>query len=229
MNAIFGQPLVSVIVPVYNAERGIARCIESILNQSLRDIELILVDDGSSDRSGTICDEYAVKDARISVVHKANEGVAATRMVGINLAKGEYSIQVDADDWVEPTMLEELYQKAKQEARKMAERVKIWFEELPVYTSFSSPHWICRVGDFQTRDEAMEVLQAMRESGRFPKAIIVKSKINITEDELRREESVDSCATRDTTAYNTNIGIAGRGPAEGGTAKDSTACCQGHD
>ena len=100
MNAIFGQPLVSVIVPVYNAERGIARCIESILNQSLRDIELILVDDGSSDRSGTICDEYAVKDGRISVVHKANEGVAATRMVGINLAKGEYSIQVDADDWV---------------------------------------------------------------------------------------------------------------------------------
>ena len=120
-------------------------------------------------------------------------------------------------------------QKAKQEARKMAERVKIWFEELPVYTSFSSPHWICRVGDFQTRDEAMEVLQAMRESGRFPKAIIVKSKINITEDELRREEPADSCATRDTTAYNTNIGIAGRGPAEGGTAKDSTACCQGHD
>lgn len=120
-------------------------------------------------------------------------------------------------------------QKAKQEARKMAERVKIWFEELPVYTSFSSPHWICRVGDFQTRDEAMEVLQAMRESGRFPKAIIVKSKINITEDELRREEPVDSCATRDTTAYNTNIGIAGRGPAEGGIAKDSTACCQGHD
>ena len=119
MNAIFGQPLVSVIVPVYNAERGIARCIESILNQSLRDIELILVDDGSSDRSGTICDEYAVKDARISVVHKANEGVAATRMVGINLAKGEYSIQVDADDWVEPTMLKELYQKAKQEDADM--------------------------------------------------------------------------------------------------------------
>jgi hypothetical protein len=99
-------------------------------------------------------------------------------------------------------------QKAKQEARKMAERVKIWFEELPVYTSFSSPHWICRVGDFQTREEAMEVLQAMRESGRFPRAIIVKSKINITEDELRREEP-DSCARRDTTAYCTYSGTIG--------------------
>jgi hypothetical protein len=99
-------------------------------------------------------------------------------------------------------------QKAKQEARKMAERVKIWFEELPVYTSFSSPHWICRVGDFQTREEAMEVLQAMRESGRFPRAIIVKSKINITEDELRREEP-DSCAIRDTTAYCTYSGTIG--------------------
>lgn len=120
-------------------------------------------------------------------------------------------------------------QKSKLEARKMGERVKIWFDDLKVYTSFTSPHWICRVGDFQTRDEAMVVLQAMRESGRFPRAIIVKSKINITEDELRREEPADSCATRDTTAYNTNLGIAGRGPAEGGIVKDSTSCCKGND
>ena len=120
-------------------------------------------------------------------------------------------------------------QKSKLEARKTAERVKIWFEDLKVYTFFSSPRWICRVGDFQTRDEAMAVLQAMRESGRFPKAIIVKSKITINENELRREEPADSCATRDTTAYSTNLGIAGRGPAEGGLVKDSTSGCQGND
>ena len=120
-------------------------------------------------------------------------------------------------------------QKAKLEARKMAERVKIWFEELPVYTSFSSPHWICRVGDFQTREEAMEVLQAMRESGRFPRAIIVKSKINITEDELRREEPTDSCATGDSTAYSTNTGIVGRGPVEGGAPEDSTSSGPSND
>lgn len=113
------QPLVSVIVPVYNAERYIGRCIESILSQSLTDLELILVDDGSKDKSGTICDEYAEKDTRIIVIHKPNEGVAATRMAGISRASGEYSIQVDSDDWVEPTMLEELYQKAKQEDADM--------------------------------------------------------------------------------------------------------------
>ena len=120
-------------------------------------------------------------------------------------------------------------QKSKQQARQMAERAKIWFEELPVYTSFSSPHWICRVGDFQTREEAMEVLTAMRESGRFPRAIIVKSKINIYEHELRREEPTDSCATGDSTAYSTNPGIVGRGPVEGGATEDSTSCGSGND
>lgn len=119
MNTVPKQPKVSVIVPVYNAERGIARCIESILGQSLTNLELILVDDGSRDRSGAICDEYALKDSRVSVIHKPNEGVAATRMAGINAARGEYSIQVDADDWVDPAMLEELYVKAREEEADM--------------------------------------------------------------------------------------------------------------
>lgn len=119
-------------------------------------------------------------------------------------------------------------QKSKLQARKMAERAKIWFEDLPVYTSFSSPHWICRVGDFQTREEAMEVLQAMRESRRFPRAIIVKSKINITEDELRREEP-DSCARRDNAACGANLGVDGRGSIEGGVVEDSTSRGASHD
>lgn len=120
-------------------------------------------------------------------------------------------------------------QKSKLQARQMAQRAKIWFEDLPVYTTFSSPHWICRVGDFLTREEAMEVLTAMRESGRFPRAIIVKSKINITEDELRREEPADSCAGRDTAACCANSGVAGRGPLEGGVAEDSVARGESHD
>jgi hypothetical protein len=120
-------------------------------------------------------------------------------------------------------------QKSKVQARNMAQRAKIWFEDLPVYTTFISPHWICRVGDFQTREEAMEVLAAMRESGRFPMPIIVKSKINIYEHELRREEPTDSCAAGDSTAYRTCFGIAGRGPAQGGLAKDSVACGSCHD
>ena len=102
-------------------------------------------------------------------------------------------------------------QKSKQDAIKMAEKVKIWFEDLPVYTTFSSPRWTCRVGDFQTREEAMELLTTMRETGRFPKAIIVKSKINIREDELRREEPNTSTAG-DSAAHNSYFGTLGRGP-----------------
>ena len=108
-------PRVSVIVPIYNAEGSLRRCIDSLLAQTLTAIELILVNDGSRDRTQEICDEYAARDPRVKVIHKPNEGVAATRMAGIDKAVGEYSIQVDSDDWVEPTMLEELYNKAKQD------------------------------------------------------------------------------------------------------------------
>lgn len=95
---------------------------------------------------------------------------------------------------------------SKLQAQRMAERVKIWFEEQPVYTHFVSPHWMCRVGDFKTREEAMELLKVMRESGRFPMAVVVKSKVNAFEDEYRRTEQPDSCATGDTAACKENPG-----------------------
>lgn len=113
------KPTVSVIVPVYNAERSLHRCIDSLLSQTLCDIEVVLVNDGSTDRSGEICDAYRAADPRVKVIHKENQGVAATRMVGIGHATGEYSIQVDSDDWVEPAMLEELHAKAVQEDADM--------------------------------------------------------------------------------------------------------------
>lgn len=106
------QPLVSVIVPVYNAEKYIDRCIQSLLSQTLSDIEIIMVDDGSADRSGAICEQYARKDQRINVFHQTNRGVAAARQRGIDMAQGIFSIHVDPDDWIESTMLEELYTKA---------------------------------------------------------------------------------------------------------------------
>ena len=115
MSIISKNPLVSVIVPIYNAEKSIGKCIESILKQSLENIELILINDGSNDLSGSICDKYALKDNRIIVIHKNNEGVAATRMIGINIARGKYSIQVDSDDWIESSMLKDLYDKATKE------------------------------------------------------------------------------------------------------------------
>lgn len=113
------HPLISVIVPVYKAEKYLHRCVDSILAQTLTDFEVLLVDDGSPDRSGEICDEYAAKDNRIKVYHQENGGVSSARQCGLDHAIGEYVIHADPDDWVEPTMLAELYQKAVEENADM--------------------------------------------------------------------------------------------------------------
>ncbi|MEG1861831.1 MAG: glycosyltransferase [Bacteroidaceae bacterium] len=112
-------PKISVICPVYKAEKYLHRCVDSILAQTFTDFELLLIDDGSPDRSGEICDEYAAKDSRVRVFHKENGGVSSARQCGIDNMTGEYSIHSDPDDWVEPTMLEELYKKAKEEDADM--------------------------------------------------------------------------------------------------------------
>lgn len=99
-------PKLSIIVPVYQAESYLKRCIDSILNQTMHDFELILIDDGSTDHSGKICDEYAVHDPRIKVVHKKNEGQASARNEGLNSVKGKYVGFVDNDDQIMPDMFE---------------------------------------------------------------------------------------------------------------------------
>lgn len=98
-------PLFSVIIPTYNCESSIRDCIESIKNQNCQKWELILIDDGSVDSSGIICDEYASKDRRVKVFHQDNAGPGAARNKGLDIAQGEYVVFVDADDWVEPTFL----------------------------------------------------------------------------------------------------------------------------
>lgn len=101
------MPKVSVIVPVYKVEKYIGQCIESILSQTFKDFELILVDDGSPDSSGAICDQYAQKDSRIQVFHKENGGVSSARNYGIEKAKGEWLCFVDSDDIIFPSYLED--------------------------------------------------------------------------------------------------------------------------
>lgn len=103
------KPFISVIVAVYNVEKYIRRCLDSILAQTFRDFELIIVDDGSPDECPAICDEYASKDERIKVVHKENGGLAAARKTGVEHAHGEYVAFVDGDDWVEDSYLEDMY------------------------------------------------------------------------------------------------------------------------
>lgn len=104
--------MISIIVPVYNTEKYLKRCVNSILAQTYTDLEIILVDDGSKDSSGFICDEYAKQDQRIKVVHKKNGGVSSARNLGLDLAQGEYIAFVDSDDYLDSNMYEEMYKVA---------------------------------------------------------------------------------------------------------------------
>ena len=103
-------PKISVIVPVYNAEKYLHRCIDSILSQTFTDFELLLIDDGSKDGSGAICDEYAEKDNRVRVFHKENGGVSSARNLGLDNACGEWIAFVDSDDWVEKQFLLSMFE-----------------------------------------------------------------------------------------------------------------------
>ena len=113
------NPKISVIVPVYKAEKYIHRCIDSLLAQTFKNFELLLIDDGSPDSSGKICDEYASIDSRVRVFHKGNGGVSSARQYGLEHAVGDYVIHADPDDWVESEMLQELYNKAISENADM--------------------------------------------------------------------------------------------------------------
>ena len=112
--------LVSVIVPVYNVEQFLEKCIESICCQTYSQMEIILVDDGSTDRSGAVCDEWAQKDSRIRVIHKQNGGLSDARNAGIEIAVGSWLMFVDSDDTIAPDTIERLHQAATEYDCEMA-------------------------------------------------------------------------------------------------------------
>ena len=101
--------LISIIVPVYNVEKYLERCVNSIINQTYKNIEIILVNDGSTDNSGNICDKFGKKDSRIKIIHKSNGGLSDARNAGLKIAKGEYIGFVDSDDYIKEDMFETLY------------------------------------------------------------------------------------------------------------------------
>ena len=103
------EALISVIIPVYNVEEYLSKCIESVINQTYTNLEIILINDGSTDLSGNICDEYSKKDSRIKIIHIENSGVSTARNVGINNANGDWIVFVDSDDWIESNFCENLY------------------------------------------------------------------------------------------------------------------------
>lgn len=105
------KPLVSVIIPVYNVEKYLRDCMDSILYQTYEKLDIVLVDDGSKDGSGRLCDKYAGLDSRVQVIHKENGGLMSAWMAGVEKSRGEYLTFVDSDDWIELTMVEELVEK----------------------------------------------------------------------------------------------------------------------
>lgn len=103
------QPKISVVVPVYNNKKYLKRCMDSIAAQSYHDFEVILIDDGSTDGSGALCDSFTTKDERVRVIHQKNKGLASSRKRGVDVSRGTYVIFVDSDDYIAPHMLETLY------------------------------------------------------------------------------------------------------------------------
>jgi glycosyltransferase involved in cell wall biosynthesis len=113
------EPLISVIIPVYNVAKWLPRCIDSIMTQTYRNLEIILVNDGSTDESGTICYDYDKRDDRIHVYHKPNGGLSDARNYGLNICKGEYVAFVDSDDWIEHEMYQQMVTAAIEKGAKL--------------------------------------------------------------------------------------------------------------
>ena len=128
---------ISIIVPVYHTAKYLHRCIESVLAQTFTDWEMLLIDDGSTDDSAIICDEYAAKDERIRVFHKENGGVSSARNLGLDHAQGEWITFIDADDWVEPEMLAKMLAKAEESDADVVicDLRFVWHEQSSVYSS----------------------------------------------------------------------------------------------
>ncbi len=146
--------LISVIVAAYNIEAYLPRCLDSLLMQSYQELEIIVVDDGSKDHTGMICDQYAQRDSRIQVIHQENQGLSGARNTGLSIAKGDYIGYVDGDDWIEPEMYQEMIKACEEEKAQIAVCAyrKIREENQQIeQTEFSGRKYVL------TRQEALDI------------------------------------------------------------------------
>lgn len=149
------NPKISVIMPVYKVEDYVGKAIESIQNQTLSDFEFLIVDDGTPDKSGEICDAYAKEDDRLIVIHQKNGGAPSARNAAIRQAKGEYLYFMDSDDWAEPQMLEDMYQLAKENSSQLV------IAGFYIDTYYAPEKYI--TNDFVARDEVYKTAKEFRE------------------------------------------------------------------
>ncbi len=139
------MPLVSIVIPVYNVELYLDECVQSVLQQTYRELQIILVDDGSTDSSGKICDRYARQDKRVKVIHKPNGGLSSARNTGLDAADGEYIYFLDSDDYIEPDAIEQLIAVVLNEKADM-----VFFERTPFYEGLDAPEDLSK---FRTREK----------------------------------------------------------------------------
>ena len=175
--------MISIVVPIYNVEKYLRKCIDSIIAQTFSDWELILINDGSKDNSGVICDEYVTKDKRIKVIHKNNEGVSKARNIGIELAKGEYLCFIDSDDWIEPTYLNDFNTKELQCDFYISGALYDTYEKVYSYKKFNEKY--CK-NKYEIRDEFF--YQDLLSNG-YPWGKLYKTQI-IKDNNLRFNENL---------------------------------------
>lgn len=190
MNRVCNICKISVIVPVYNAEKYLSRCVDSILVQSFDDFELLLINDGSTDSSGQICDEYALKDSRVQVFHKENGGASSARNLGLDNAQGEWIAFVDSDDYVLPTFLELYFHLCKSGAELCISGI------IPDY-SVSDEYKITKTSVDYKGDvkDALKFLTACQMVGSLCNKLLKKSIID--GNRLRLNESFKFCEDED--------------------------------
>lgn len=166
------QSKVSIIIPIFNAEKYLEQCIESAINQTIRDIEIILINDGSTDSSEVICKKYASQDSRIIYYYKENEGLAAARQDGIERASGEYIGFIDSDDWVEPEMYEKMYVAAQ---------------------SNNADVVLCNCFEYSEKKRGMGIEGGAYDEGQIKATILPQTLIRVDENGNRRNIRWSNC------------------------------------
>lgn len=164
-----GDTLISIVVPVYGTEAYLPQCVESLLAQTHSHLELILIDDGSPDHCGTLCDRYGEQDRRILVIHQENQGVSAARNAGVKAAHGQYIAFVDSDDWVEPDYLVELLQAAEQSEADAV--VEVSGAQVCVWTGPEALRQLCYQKQFDTAPWGKLFRTELAQKTPFPEVI----------------------------------------------------------
>ena len=175
---------VSVIVPIYNNERYLRECLDSIVNQTLKDIEIICIDDGSTDNSSNIVDEYALKDSRIKVIHKKNEGLGKAYNLGMSLADGEYIGMVESDDFAELNMFENLYNLAKSNDADIVKGNFFFYTSSPLCNYVSNDiknEWIDKITNIKEFGEILTIPSQLFWAALYRKDFIYKHNIRFLE------------------------------------------------